>query len=73
MLGLAGLAQRKHRRMLDHPHFVCGGLITRIGETLHRTPHRRVRLLAEIAQLRRQDGHSAFHCLDRYSVHFTSG
>src|SRR5690606_34305595 len=65
VLGTARLAEGEHGIVLHQPQLVGGGLGARIGEALHRPPHRLVGLPAEVAD---QAVAAA-----RYSVHFTSG
>ncbi len=74
VFGLAGLAEGEHRVVLDQPQFVGGGLVARVGEGLHRAPHRLVGLAAQVADLRnRQRRGDGLAGGDGYSVHFTSG
>src|SRR5690606_21662098 len=49
MLGLAGLALRKHARMLQQPHFIECVCIARIGEGAHCIPHGLIIGEAELA------------------------
>ena len=62
VFGLAGLAKGEHRVVLDQPQLILRIGTARIGETLHRTPDRLIRLPAKVAD----DGVAQI-------VHFTSG
>src|SRR5690606_25354904 len=63
VLGFSGLAEGEYRIMLDQPQFVGTAFAARVGERLHRAPHRLVRATPQVPDQQ----------VARYSVHFTSG
>src|SRR5690606_31387815 len=71
-LRLAGLAQGEDRLVLDQPQLVRGVRAARVGEALHRPPHRLVGLATEVEHRCRRRG-KARAARVTHSVHFTSG
>src|SRR5690606_34106386 len=72
VLRLAGLAQGEDRLVLDQPQLVRGVRAARVGEALHRPPHRLVGLATEVEHRCRRRG-EARAARVTHSVHFTSG
>lgn len=58
MLGLAGLALGKHRRVLHQPDFIVGGSTAFVREALHGMPDRLVSHRAQLAKAQRASHHN---------------
>src|SRR5690606_12886300 len=72
MFGLAGLALGEYWVVFHQPEFVVAIWPARIGESLHRVPHRRIGLAAKIAHQHRAQRGWIGRWRDQ-TVHFTSG